>query len=151
MTLSISCRIMDALAALLQGTAAEGRSDIPDVEALFLDAARVATFPDGVVISLDQSGQATDEIGTTCRLISTLPVVVSIQRSRVPNDPPNWQLLDPFYVAVHARIMGSRTLGGLSIDIESVGRTHEADLRACLVRCLYTVKYQTSEADVTAL
>ena len=151
MTVSISCRIMDALADLLQGTAAEGRSDIPGVDALFLDAARVAAFPDGVVISLEESGQATDEVATTCRLSSTLPVVVSIQRSRGPNDPPNWQLLDPFYVAIHARIMGNRKLGGLSSDIESVGRVHDPDLRACRLQCFYTVKYQTSEADVTAL
>lgn len=150
MTLSIPCRIMDALADLLQGTAAEGQSDITGVDALFLDSARVASLPDGVVIALDQEGPSSDEIATTCRLSSTLPVVVMIQRSRVPNDPPNWQLLDSFYVAVHSRIMANRRLGGLCDDIQSIGREHLSDLKACAVRCSYSVKYQTLEADVTA-
>ena len=151
MTLSISCRIMDALAARLQGAAAAGDSDIPNVNALFLDSARVASVPDGTVISLDQEGQASDEIATTCRLSSTLPVVVTISCFRAPNDAPNWQLLDPFYVAVHARMMGDRKLGGLCEDIKSIGREHSADLRACLVRCSYSVQYQTLEADATQL
>jgi len=149
-TQSVSCRIMDALAARLQGAAAAGQSDIPNVDALFLDSARVAAFPDGTVISLDQDGQSSDEIGTTCRLSSTLPVVVVISTFRAPGDAPNWQLLDPFYVAVHSRIMGDRRLGGLCNDIRSTSRQHVADLKACLVRCFYTVEYQTLEADVTA-
>ena len=143
MTLSIPCQIMDALAVRLDG--------ITDVQELFLDSARVASFPDGVVVTLDQDGQASDEIGTTCRLSSTLPVVVTIIRSRAPNDPPNWQLLDPFYVAVHARMMGDRKLGGLCEDIQSIGREPISDLKACAIRCSYSVKYQTSEADVTQL
>ena len=151
MTLSISCRILDALAAKLQGTAAAGRSDIPNVDALFLDSARVASFPDGTVISIDQEGPSSDEIATTCKLSSTLPVVVTISRFRSPNDAPNWQLLDPFYVAVHARVMGDRKLGGLCNDIRSVGREHSADLKACQVRCSYSVQYQTLEADATQL
>lgn len=151
MTFSIPCRIMDALAGLLQGAAAAGQSDIPGVDALFLDPARVASFPDGVVLTLDQSGQAGDEIATTCRLSSTLPVVVSVIRSRVPNDPPNWQLLDPFYVAIHARIMGNRKLGGLSNDIKPAGRAHESDPRACMLQCFYTVEYQTDQVDVTTV
>jgi len=142
-TLSIPCQIMDALAVRLDG--------ITDVQELFLDSARVASFPDGVVVTLDQDGQASDEIGTTCRLSSTLPVVVTIIRSRAPNDPPNWQLLDPFYVAVHARMMGDRKLGGLCEDIQSIGREPISDLKACAIRCSYSVKYQTSEADVTQL
>ena len=150
MTLSVSCRIMDALAARLQGAAAAGKSDIPNVDALFLDSARVASFPDGVVVTLDQEGQASDEIATTCKLSSTLPVVVTVIRSRAPNDPPNWQLLDPFYVAVHARMMGDRRLGGLCDDIQSVSREHVSDLKACAIRCSYSVRYQTLEADVTA-
>lgn len=151
MTLSISCQIMNALAAKLQGTAAEGRSDITGVDALFLDSARVASFPDGTVISLDQEGQASDEIATTCKLSSTLPVVVTIRCFRGPSDAPNWQLLDPFYVAVHARLMADRKLGGLCNDIRSIGREHSADLRACLVHCSYSVQYQTLEADATQL
>ena len=151
MTQSVPCRIMDALAARLQGAAAAGQSDIPDVDALFLDSARVASFPDGTVISLDQEGRSSDQIGTTCRLSSTLPVVVVISAFRAPGDAPNWQILDPFYVAVHARIMGDRKLGGLCIDIRSTGRQHSADPRACLVRCFYTVEYQTLEAELTAL
>ena len=150
MTLSRSCRIMDALAASLQGAAAAGQSDIPNVDALFLDSARVAAFPDGTVISLDQDGPSSDEIGTTCRLSSTLPVVVVISAFRAPGDAPNWQILDPFYVAVHARIMGDRKLGGLCTDIRSTGRQHSPDLKACLLRCFYTVEYQTLEDDVTA-
>ena len=150
MTQSISCQIMDALADLLQGTAAAGQSDIPGVNALFLDSARVASLPDGVVIGLDQEGQASDEIATTCRLSSTLPVVVTIIRTRAPNDPPNWQLLDSFYVAVHSRIMANRRLGGLCDDIQSIGREHVSELKACAVRGSYSVRYQTLEADVTA-
>ena len=142
MTLSIPCRIMDALAVRLDG--------IADVQALFLDSARVASFPDGTVVTLDQEGQASDEIATTCKLSSTLPVVVTVIRSRAPNDPPNWQLLDPFYVAVHARMMGDRRLGGLCDDIQSIGREHVSDLKACAIRCSYSVRYQTLEADVTA-
>jgi hypothetical protein len=134
---------MDALAVRLDG--------ITGVQELFLDSARVASIPDGVVVTLDQEGQASDEIATTCRLSSTLPVVVTIIRSRVPNDAPNWQLLDPFYVAVHARLMADRKLGGLCDDIKSIGREHSADLRACLVRCSYSVQYQTLEADATQL
>jgi hypothetical protein len=134
---------MDALAVRLDG--------IADVQALFLDSARVASFPDGTVVTLDQDGQASDEIATTCKLSSTLPVVVTIIRSRAPNDPPNWQLLDPFYVAVHARMMGDRKLSGLCEDIKSIGREHVADARACLVRCSYSVQYQTLEADATQL
>ena len=140
---SIPCQIMDALAVRLDG--------IADVQALFLDSARVASFPDGTVVTLDQDGQASDEIATTCKLSSTLPVVVTIIRSRAPKDPPNWQLLDPFYVAVHSRMMGDRRLGGLCDDIQSIGREHLSDLKACAVRCSYSVKYQTSEADVTQL
>jgi hypothetical protein len=140
---------MDALATRLQGAAAAGQSDIPDVDALFLDSARVASFPDGTVISLDQDGQSSDEIATTCKLSSTLPVVVTISAFRAPGDAPNWQLLDPFYVAVHSRIMSDRKLGGLCDDIKSIGREHSADMRACLVRCAYSVQYQTLEADVT--
>jgi hypothetical protein len=134
---------MDALAVRLDG--------IADVQALFLDSARVASFPDGTVVTLDQDGQASDEIATTCKLSSTLPVVVTISCFRTPNDPPNWQLLDPFYVAVHSRMMGDRRLGGLCDDIQSIGREHLSDLKACAVRCSYSVKYQTSEADVTQL
>jgi hypothetical protein len=140
---------MDALAARLQGTAAAGQSDIPNVDALFLDSARVASFPDGTVISIDQEGQASDEIATTCKMSSTLPVVVVISRFRGPGDAPNWQLLDPFYVAVHARVMGDRKLSGLCEDIKSIGREHVADARGCLLRCAYSVQYQTLEADVT--
>ena len=139
---SIPRQIMDALAVRLDG--------IADVQALFLDSARVASFPDGVVVTLDQEGQASDEIATTCKLSSTLPVVVTVIRSRSPNDPPNWQLLDPFYVAVHARMMGDRKLGGLCNDIQSISREHVSDLKACAIRCSYSVRYQTLEADVTA-
>jgi hypothetical protein len=44
---------------------AAGHSDIAGVNALFLDSARVASIPDGTVVSLDQEGQASDEIATT--------------------------------------------------------------------------------------
>jgi hypothetical protein len=151
MTLSISCRIMDALADLLQGAAAtEDRSDIPGVGALFLDAARVASEPDGVVIKLDQEGEALDRVLSACQVVSTLPVVITITKARTPGEPPNWRILGPFCAAVHARIMaGRRDLEGLCIDIESRGRIHEHNLQACEVRMIYNVTYYTAISNIT--
>jgi hypothetical protein len=163
MTQSISCRIMDALADLLQGTAPEGESDIPWLVGnptnrrpqLFLDASRVAGPGDGVVIGLDQGdvneGRSRDQIADTCRVTTTMPVVLTISMPRKPGDPPNWQLLDPFYVAAHGRIMGgNRKLGGLCQSIQSDGRAFpDPDLQACWLRLLYTVTYLTAESDVT--
>jgi hypothetical protein len=157
MTLSISCRIMDALADLLQGTAPEGESDIPWLVGnptnrrpqLFLDASRVAGPGDGVVIGLDLEGEGLDQPGDTCRVVSSLPVVVTISMSRQPGDPQNWQLLDPFYVAVHGRVMGgTRKLGGLCRGIQSKGRSHESNIQAALMRCVYDVTYATDQTDV---
>ena len=162
MTQSISCRIMDALADLLQGTAPEGESDIPWLVGnptnrrpqLFLDASRVAGPGDGVVIGLDQGdvneGRSRDQIADTCRVTTTMPVVLTISMPRKPGDPPNWQLLDPFYVAAHGRIMGgNRKLGGLCQSIQSDGRAFpDPDLQACWLRLLYTVTYLTAESDV---
>ncbi len=113
-SLSIRSRIMFALADLLQGAAPEGESDIPWLvdnpgsrrPQLFLDASRVAGPGDWVVIDLGMEGEGLDQPGDTCRVISSLPVVVTISMPRQPGDPPNWQLLDPFYVAVHGRVMG---------------------------------------------
>jgi hypothetical protein len=157
MTLSISCRIMDALADLLQGTAPEGESDIPWLVGnptnrrpqLFLDASRVAGPGDGVVIGLDLEGEGLDQPGDTCRVVSALPVVVTISTPRQPGDPPNWKLLDPFYVAVHGRVMGgTRKLGGLCRGIQSKGRSYEPNLQAALMRCVYDVTYATDQTDV---
>jgi hypothetical protein len=151
MTLSISCRIMDALADLLQGAAAtEDRSDIPGVGALFLDAARVASESDGVVIMLDQEGEARDRVLSACQVVSTLPVAITITKPRKPGEPPNWRILGPFCAAVHARIMaGRRDLGGLCIDIESVGRIHEPNPQACEVRMIYSVTYYTAISNIS--
>jgi len=163
MTQSISCRIMDALSDLLQGTAPEGESDIPWLVGnptnrrpqLFLDASRVAGPGDGVVIGIDQGdvneGRSRDQIADTCRVTTTMPVVLTISMPRKPGDPPNWQLLDPFYVAAHGRIMGgNRKLGGLCQSIQSDGRAFpDPDLQACWLRLLYTVTYLTAESDVT--
>lgn len=157
MTQSISCRIMDALADLLQGTAPEGESDIPWLVGnptnrrpqLFLDASRVAGPGDGVVIGLDLEGEGLDQPGDTCRVVSSLPVVVTISTPRQPGDPPNWELLDPFYVAVHGRVMGgTRKLGGLCRGIQSKGRSYEPNLQAALMRCVYDVTYATDQTDV---
>ena len=157
MTQSISCRIMDALADLLQGTAPEGESDIPWLVGnptnrrpqLFLDASRVAGPGDGVVIGLDLEGEGLDQPGDTCRVVSSLPVVVTISMPRQPGDPPNWELLDPFYVAVHGRVMGgTRKLGGLCRGIQSKGRSDESNLQAALMRCVYDVTYATDQTDV---
>jgi len=161
MTLSISCRIMDALADLLQGAAPEGESDIPWLVGnpgnrrpqLFLDASRVAGPGDGVVIGIDQGdvneGRSRDESADTCRVVSSLPVVVTISTPRQPGDPPNWELLDPFYVAVHGRVMGgTRKLGGLCRGIQSKGRSYEPNLQAALMRCVYDVTYATDQTDV---
>jgi hypothetical protein len=153
---------MDALADLLQGTAPEGESDIPWLVGnptnrrpqLFLDASRVAGPGDGVVIGLDQGdvneGRSRDQIADTCRVTTTMPVVLTISMPRKPGDPPNWQLLDPFYVAAHGRIMGgNRKLGGLCQSIQSDGRAFpDPDLQACWLRLLYTVTYLTAESDV---
>jgi hypothetical protein len=156
-TPSISCRIMDALADLLQGAAAEGESDIPWLVGnptnrrpqLFLDASRVAGPGDGVVIGLDLEGEGLDQPGDTCRVVSSLPVVVTISMPRQPGEPSNWQLLDPFYVAVHGRVMGgTRKLGGLCRGIESKGRSYEPNLQAALMRCVYDVTYATDQTDV---
>jgi hypothetical protein len=151
MTLPIDGQIMDALAALLRGAAAtEDRSDIAGVGALFLDAARVASEPDGVVIKLDQEGEAIDRVLSACQVVSTLPVVITITKPRTPGEPPNWRILGPFCAAVHARIMaGRRDLGGLCIDIESRGRIHEPNLQACEVRMIYTVTYYTAISNIT--
>ena len=157
MTLSISCRIMNALADLLQGAAPEGESDIPWLVGnptnrrpqLFLDASRVAGPGDGVVIGLDLEGEGLDQPGDTCRVVSSLPVVVTISTPRQPGDPPNWELLDPFYVAVHGRVMGgTRKLGGLCRGIQSKGRSYEPNLQAALMRCVYDVTYATDQTDV---
>jgi hypothetical protein len=148
---------MDALADLLQGTAPEGESDIPWLVGnptnrrpqLFLDASRVAGPGDGVVIGLDLEGEGLDQPGDTCRVVSSLPVVVTISTPRQPGDPPNWELLDPFYVAVHGRVMGgTRKLGGLCRGIQSKGRSHEPNLQAALMRCVYDVIYATDQTDV---
>ncbi len=148
---------MDALADLLQGTAPEGESDIPWLVGnptnrrpqLFLDASRVAGPGDGVVIGLDLEGEGLDQPGDTCRVVSSLPVVVTISMPRQPGDLPNWQLLDPFYVAVHGRVMGgTRRLGGLCRGIQSKGRSHEPNLQAALMRCVYDVTYATDQTDV---
>lgn len=151
MTLPIDAQIMDALAALLRGTAAtEDRSDIPGVGALFLDAARVASEPDGVVIKLDQEGEAIDRVLNACQVVSTLPVVITITKPRTPGDPPNWRILGPFCAAVHARIMaGRRDLGGLCIDIESRGRIHEANPQACEIKMIYNATYYTAISNIT--
>jgi len=151
MTLPIDAQIMDALAALLRGAAAtEDQSDIAGVGALFLDAARVASEPDGVVIKLDQEGEALDRVLSACQVVSTLPVVITISKPRKPGDPPNWRILGPFCAAVHARIMaGRRDLEGLCIDIESRGRIHEHNLQACEVRMIYNVTYYTAISNIT--
>ena len=165
MTQSISCRIMDALADLLQGTAPEGESDIPWLVGnptnrrpqLFLDASRVAGPGDGVVIGIDQGdvneGRSRDEIADTCRVQSTMPVVLTISMPRQPGDPPNWQLLDPFYAAAHSRIMAPpRNLGGLCQSIQSDGRAFpDPNLQACWLRLLYTVTYKTAKSNVTVI
>ena len=157
MTLSISCRIMDALADLLRGAAPEGETDIPWLVGnptnrrpqLFLDASRVAGPGDGVVIGLDLEGEGLDQPSDTCRVVSSLPVVVTISMPRQPGDPSNWQLLDPFYVAVHGRVMGgTRKLGGLCRGIQSKGRSHESNGQAALMRCVYDVTYATDQTDV---
>jgi hypothetical protein len=157
MTLSISCRIMDALADLLRGAAPEGETDIPWLVGnptnrrpqLFLDASRVAGPGDGVVIGLDLEGEGLDQPADTCRVVSSLPVVVTISMPRQPGAPPNWELLDPFYVAVHGRVMGgTRKLGGLCRGIQSKGRSHEPNLQAALMRCVYDVTYATDQTDV---
>ena len=142
---------MDALSDLLQGTApTEDRSDIAGVGALFLDAARVASEPDGVVIKLDQEGEALDKVLSVCQVVSTLPVVITITKPRKPGEPPNWRILGPFCAAIHARIMaGRRDLGGLCIDIESRGRIHEPNLQACEVRMIYSVTYYTAISNIT--
>lgn len=149
---------MDALTDLLRGTAPEGESDIPWLVGnptnrrpqLFLDASRVAGPGDGVVIGLDLEGEGLDQPGDTCRVVSSLPVVVTISTPRQPGDPPNWELLDPFYVAVHGRVMGgNRKLGGLCRGIQSKGRSHEPNLQAALMRCVYDVTYATDQTDVT--
>jgi hypothetical protein len=155
MTLSISCQVMDAVAALLQGTAASGHSDIPGVGALFLDAARVASKDDGVVLTLDQGGEApgVDEAIDTCRVRVDVPFFVEIFVPRVPGDAANWRLLDPFYVAVHARIMANpRNLGGLCRNggVTSVRRLLlEPDLQACGMRAYYNASILHDQANVT--
>jgi len=70
---------------------------------------------------------------------------------RQPGDPPNWQLLDPFYVAAHSRIMAPPgNLGGLCQSIQSDGRVFpDPNLQACWLRLLYTVTYLTAKSDVT--
>jgi hypothetical protein len=156
-SLSIRSRIMFALADLLQGAAPEGESDIPWLvdnpgsrrPQLFLDASRVAGPGDWVVIDLGMEGEGLDQPGDICRVISSLPVVVTISMPRQPGDPPNWQLLDPFYVAVHGRVMGgTRKLGGLCRGIQSKGRSDESNLQAALMRCVYDVTYATDQTDV---
>ena len=156
MTLPISGQIMDALAAVLKGAAAtEDRSDIAGVGLLLLDPSRVATETDGVVVRLEQGdpgeGMARDQIADTCRMQTTLPIMVTIYMPRKPGDPPNWRLLGPFHAEVHRRIMATpRTLGGLCQSIQSNGQQFpEPDSQACWQRLLYTVIYKTAEHDVT--
>jgi hypothetical protein len=109
----------------------------------------VAGPGDGVVIGLDLEGEGLDQPGDTCRVVSSLPVVVTISTPRQPGDPPNWELLDPFYVAVHGRVMGgTRKLGGLCRGIQSKGRSYEPNLQAALMRCVYDVTYATDQTDV---
>jgi hypothetical protein len=142
MTLSIPCRIMGALAALLEG--------IPGVDTVVLDEARVADPPAGVAITLDAEGPITDEIGRTCQVDSTLPVLLTITMPRAPGGPPNWEILDPIYTELHRRVMADRRLGGLALDIRSVSRTPEPpDIRICALACRYAVAYRTRQEDVT--
>lgn len=138
---SKACQIMDALAAALQG--------IPGVTTFVLDSARIIAPPDGVTVSLDMDGDPSDRIVSICAVDTTMPVLVTIYCTRIPDDPPNWRILDPFYVAVHQRMMADRTLGNLAINIESVGRSPEAATRACALGCRYSVKYRTRQEDVT--
>lgn len=138
---SRACQILDALAAALQG--------IPGATTFVLDSARIIAPPDGVTVSVDQDGDPSDRIISTCAVETTMPVLVTIYATRVPDDPPNWRILDPFYVAVHSRVMADRTLGGLAITIESVGRSPESATQACALGCRYSVKYRTRQEDVT--
>jgi len=140
-TLSLQCRILDALAATLEG--------MPGVDTFVTDSARVISRPDGVAVSLDLDGNASDQLSKTCEVDTTLPVLVTIYATREPNGPPNWQILDPVYVELHRRVMADRRLGGLSLDITSEGRTFEADIKVCAVGCRYAVKYRTRQEDVT--
>mgnify|MGYP006281568577 CR=1 FL=1 len=141
MTASLQCQIMDALATILTG--------MPDVDTFITDSERVMSAPDGVTVSLDMDGSSTDQIAKTCNIHTTLPIIVTVYSTRQPNDPPNWQILDPFYVELHSRIMSDRRLGGLALDITAEGRTSTATIKACALGCRYSVKYQTRQEDVT--
>ena len=141
MTASFTSRVLDALAAILEGT--------PGITTFVTDSARVVSRIEGVALSLDIAGDASDVLGKTCDIYTTLPIVATIYANRLPNDPPNWELLDPYYVEVHRRIMADRRLGGLAIDIFSTGRTYESDIKVCAVGCQYAVKYQTRQEDVS--
>ena len=55
---SIACQVMDAITAALQGT--------PGVVTLITDSARVVEETDGMTITVDMDGAATDRIGKTC-------------------------------------------------------------------------------------
>ena len=156
MTLPIDAQIMDALVALLQGTApTEDQSDIPGVGLLLLDPSRIVTEADGLVIRLEQgdlgNGIARDEIADTCRMLTTMPIMITIYKQRQPGDPPNWRLLGPFNAEIHRRIMAHpRTLGGLCQSIESQGRQYpDPDPQACWLRLLYSVTYKSAQHDVT--
>jgi len=138
---SIACQVMDAITAALQGT--------PGVATLITDSARVVEETDGMTITVDMDGAATDRIGKTCEVVTTMPVLITILSPREPGDPPNWQILDPVYVAVHTRVMADRTLGGLALDITSESRTPMADIKACALGCRYSVIYTTRQEDVS--
>jgi hypothetical protein len=83
----------------------------------------------------------------------TLPVLSAellVQMELSISGRPLSTLADPIRVAVHARLMADRTLGGLSHDIRSMGAGWDgASGEIGIVRLRYVVKFRTAKDDLT--
>lgn len=139
---SIAAQILTALSTTLTG--------VPGVDVFVDDPARLVTRPDGVVLMLEweEAAGGIDNETRTCDVVSYLPILVTLYCPRSPQDPPGWELLDPYYVEVHRRIMADRTIGGLALDTKSISRQPESGAQGCALQCRYSVQYRTRQEDV---
>ena len=139
---SIAAQILTALSTTL--------ADVPGVDVFVDDPARLIARPDGVVLMLEweEAAGGVDNETRTCDVVSYLPILVTLYCPRSPEDPPGWDLLDPYYVELHGRIMADRTLGGLAMDTKSISRQPESGVKGCALQCRYSVQYRTRQEDV---
>lgn len=132
-------QILQAVAATLADTAGVAGSVYRSRQ----EALERAEAP-ALIVAWDGEEPLEDVSGfTEKRLNVTVGVYV---RGDVPDG-----LADPIVDSVHARLMGSPTLGGLAMDIAEGGTTvefDEADQTACIVNMRFAVWYRHARANL---